>query len=729
MKLKMLELSGFKSFAKTTLLEFPSNIVGIVGPNGSGKSNIAEAIRWVLGEQSVKSLRGKRGEDLIFAGTPKAPAMGKASVTLHFDNASRRIPLNFDTVSLGRKVFRDGLNEYSINGSPVRLRDIVELLAKIGLGESKHNIIGQGEVDRILLASSRDRRAMLEDALGLRVYQLKKKEASRKLDETERNLHEIEGLVKEIAPHLKYLKSLKEKADQREVYEKELHDFQIAYFHSMLSGMKNEEAGLLGEDSPLQQAMKRVEEEIVGLQKSVDAKEETVKRFGKMQDLDVEFQALNEKRGTYERELGRLEGRLEAEEERSQKPIERIVDMPYVRGEIEKWHDAIRRLLAMEDAESMKKVLRDVDAGLLRLAGVVAKGKIIETPSVSALLGDLKKEQEKLQELLSNLEGEVERVRKELDAEEEGYQKLQQEIRGLDRAVREKEEERSGIRIKRERVRYQLEELRKDHSSTVQDMEFANISEKDIEGKNSPFSSFSSEELKRKVEKTRLRLEEIGGIDEHTIEEYHATEKRFEFLSKELLDIGTAKNDLYKLIKDLDVTIERDFEEGFKKVQNEFQNYFKIIFGGGKAILKHQEVKLELDEYGEPIEPKEDEGEKSFGIEIEVDLPRKRIKGMAMLSGGERALTAIALLFAISAVNPPPFLVLDETDAALDEANSKLYADTLKQLSEKTDLVIVTHNRETMKQAGILYGVTMGDDGISKLLSLKFEEAREYANR
>ena len=195
------------------------------------------------------------------------------------------------------------------------------------------------------------------------------------------------------------------------------------------------------------------------------------------------------------------------------------------------------------------------------------------------------------------------------------------------------------------------------------------------------------------------------------------------------MDIGTAKNDLYKLIKDLDVTIERDFEEGFKKVQNEFQNYFKIIFGGGKAILKHQEVKLELDEYGEPIEPKEDEGEKSFGIEIEVDLPRKRIKGMAMLSGGERALTAIALLFAISAVNPPPFLVLDETDAALDEANSKLYADTLKQLSEKTDLVIVTHNRETMKQAGILYGVTMGDDGISKLLSLKFEEAREYANR
>ncbi len=124
-----------------------------------------------------------------------------------------------------------------------------------------------------------------------------------------------------------------------------------------------------------------------------------------------------------------------------------------------------------------------------------------------------------------------------------------------------------------------------------------------------------------------------------------------------------------------------------------------------------------------------DEEKSEEGIEIGVDLPGKRIKGLAMLSGGERALTSIALLFAITAVNPPPFLVLDETDAALDEANSQRYAAILKELAKKTQLILITHNRETMKAAGILYGVTMGDDGVSRLLSLKLEEAEVYTNR
>ena len=128
-------------------------------------------------------------------------------------------------------------------------------------------------------------------------------------------------------------------------------------------------------------------------------------------------------------------------------------------------------------------------------------------------------------------------------------------------------------------------------------------------------------------------------------------------------------------------------------------------------------------------EESEEEEAPEPGVDIAVDLPRKRIKGLAMLSGGERALTAIALLFAITAVNPPPFLVLDETDAALDEANSQRYGAILKELAKKTQLIIVTHNRETMKSAGVLYGVTMGDDGVSKLLSLKLEEAEAYTNR
>src|SRR3990167_3947726 len=154
MKLKRLELIGFKSFARTTVLEFPVSTTAIVGPNGSGKSNVSEGVRWVLGEQSMKSLRGKRGEDLIWSGSNIIPRMGKASVTLVFDNKDRKIPVDFEEVSIMRKIFRDGVNEYYLNDSQVRLKDIVELMARMGLGDIKHNMIGQGEVDHILMSAT-----------------------------------------------------------------------------------------------------------------------------------------------------------------------------------------------------------------------------------------------------------------------------------------------------------------------------------------------------------------------------------------------------------------------------------------------------------------------------------------------------------------------------------------------------------------------------------------------
>ncbi|MDO8507510.1 MAG: hypothetical protein Q7S53_02995, partial [bacterium] len=169
------------------------------------------------------------------------------------------------------------------------------------------------------------------------------------------------------------------------------------------------------------------------------------------------------------------------------------------------------------------------------------------------------------------------------------------------------------------------------------------------------------------------------------------------------------------------------------KINHQFQNFFTLMFGGGKASLevirevkkKISDTDIDLGEEGlsSEIYSEASEEEISEGIEIEVNLPRKKIKGLMMLSGGERALTSIALLFAISQVNPPPFVVLDETDAALDEANSKKYGDMIENLAKLSQLILITHNRETMSRAGVLYGITMGQGGVSKLLSIAFEEA------
>jgi chromosome segregation protein len=216
MLLKRLEVSGFKSFAKKTSFDFDTPVVAIVGPNGSGKSNVAESIRFVLGEQSMKSLRSKRGEDLIWNGSNAVPRAGRASASIVFDNASRFLNIDFDEVSVERTVHRDGINEYRLNGSVVRLKDIHELMAGANIGQSGHHIISQGEADKILSASVRDRREMLEDALGLKVYQYKKDESVRKLEKTDENLRQVEALRREIAPHLRFLKKQVEKLEKAE---------------------------------------------------------------------------------------------------------------------------------------------------------------------------------------------------------------------------------------------------------------------------------------------------------------------------------------------------------------------------------------------------------------------------------------------------------------------------------------------------------------------------------
>jgi chromosome segregation protein len=240
----------------------------------------------------------------------------------------------------------------------------------------------------------------------------------------------------------------------------------------------------------------------------------------------------------------------------------------------------------------------------------------------------------------------------------------------------------------------------------------------------------AQEERRRKIEKIKIRLEDSGGAGgADVMKEYQDATERDAFLERELEDLSKSAESLTGLIKDLDEKLSNEFKNGISKINHQFKEYFTLMFGGGDASLsvsapvkrKKKDTDLELeDEGGEEIVEAEEVEE---GIDIEVNLPKKKVKGLMMLSGGERALTSIALLFAISQVNPPPFIILDETDAALDEANSKKYGDMVEGLSKNSQLIVITHNRETMSRAGILYGVTMGLGGGSKLLSVSFDEA------
>lgn len=242
-------------------------------------------------------------------------------------------------------------------------------------------------------------------------------------------------------------------------------------------------------------------------------------------------------------------------------------------------------------------------------------------------------------------------------------------------------------------------------------------------------SRHEQEERRKAIERIKIRLEDSGaGNGEDVLKEYNEAKDRDAFLTREIEDLLRSAETLKTLIKDLSEKLDTEFKTGVEKINTQFQEFFRLMFNGGTANLQViREVKRRRKSETELLETEdeedfiEEEGEE--GIDINITLPQKRIKGLMMLSGGERALTSIALLFAISQVNPPPFIILDETDAALDEANSRKYGDMIDNLSKYSQLILITHNRETMSRAGVLYGVTMSSEGASNVLSIKFDDA------
>jgi len=222
-RLKSLELHGYKTFALRTDFLFADAITAIVGPNGSGKSNIADAIRWVLGEQSYSLLRGKKTEDMIFAGSEQRPRAGMASATIVFDNGDRWLPIDFSEVAITRRAYRDGENEYLINGQRVRLKDVGELLAQSGLAERTYTVIGQGLVDAALALKAEERRRLFEEAAGIGLHRSRREEALKRLENTRRNLERVEDILAELQPRLRSLERQARRAQEYEQVKADLH--------------------------------------------------------------------------------------------------------------------------------------------------------------------------------------------------------------------------------------------------------------------------------------------------------------------------------------------------------------------------------------------------------------------------------------------------------------------------------------------------------------------------
>jgi chromosome segregation protein len=872
MFLERLEIQGFKSFANKTILDFSrgkvsQGITAVVGPNGTGKSNVVDAIRWVLGEQSLKILRGKKANDVIFFGTKKRIPLGLAEASLYFNNDDKAADLDYNQIVITRRVFRDGEGEYLINKAKVRLQDVLLFLAKANFGQRTYGIIGQGMVDSILNSSHTERQEFFSEAVNIKQYQLKREQSLNKLARTEENLSQAELLIKEIEPRLKTLTRQIKRLEKREALETQLRNFQINFYSSFWQKIKTKLTEIEKQIREKKAEEEEAEKKMTAITRQLENLRKRKSRSENFSQLQKQLEMLSEKKNLIlqekiaiqnqiptsekqdEKELIWLEKKLknldseiekfkdekeqlesqvknpEKEQEVNQNLITQIdsqiddlnqklatsspsprrdfktiwlefknivkgltikqetlikqlkeekeaLDLVFIRDLAEKIKAEFKMLL-----ENLKQIKPDSQEGenlTSQLARLFEEKKVVVEKLINArfnieliekklsFLREKTKNDENERELtltqinllrerfffknkpveknqpeiaqlgkeLSRLETELDETKNKLSSFNKEEEERQDEVFALQEKIQAEQNSLDKIRESLSEVKINLAKI-ETHREDLEKEIVAELGALDkLIAKTK--SESEEEELRTEIERLKRQLEIIGGLDKETVSEYKQTKERYEFLTNQSVDLREAMSSLENIIEELDNLIKKQFESAFTKINEQFNKYFRILFGGGSARLvkRTQKEKETLELIEEVTETKKSIAQKydrtkEILIEIEATPPGKKIKSISMLSGGERALTALALLCAIIANNSSPFIVLDEVDAALDEANSRRFAKILEDLSIRTQIITITHNRATMEIAQQLYGLTMNEEGISKLVSLKLEEAKK----
>ena len=867
MYLQKLEIQGFKSFANKTTLTFNKDLTAVVGPNGSGKSNIADSVRWVLGEQSLKVLRGKKSQDVIFAGSDKKTRLGMAEVNLYLNNEDGRAPIDYSEVVISRRIYRNGETEYLINKNKVRLADVQMLMAKSSFGQRSYSIVGQGMVDSILTSSSQERKEFFDEATGVRQYQIKREQSLNKLEKTYENLQQSEQLLKEIEPRLKSLtkqmKRLEEKAEAAE----ELSKLQNSYYGQLYFNLKDELDKQNHNFNTLETTRRKTEDGISEIQTKLDIIESGDSRTQSFRQIEDKYSQLVNEKNRLLQEISLLQGKIDLQLTATgqvnivwlqKKSNELSIEISSLQDQLKnvQSNEEIKKKQYNEKADEQEKIIaefeniknkllsvqKNAQAGdnltdihnkiiflidsyksfidqLSNVQTIEELSKLKESAQhiltiIHSLNIDLKESsptntqeivflEERLDQFLTskdNLVDEINKLKVELEiaktkteqvneqlaikaeekakidadlnaqtqsSEDEKQAILSAQKKNLEITLENvntslnlakaqidefnnKAEAKQGELIQLQRTARELQVTLNDQNNHINqiNIETAKTETKledlleEIKSERGegwqpvkPLELIDIESDRQKITTLKNKLALIGGIDQGVAEEYKEVRTRFDFLDEQCSDLNQSIASLQEIIQELDEKIEIQFDSNFTTINEEFKKYFNILFNGGKANLilnkksdKVEETDSENTEEEVEISPIKKLKKKLTDTEIDIKAspPGKKIDSINTLSGGEKAMTAIALICAIISANPSPFVILDEVDAALDEANAGRYVAIINDLSDKTQFIAVTHNRVTMHHASILYGVTMGNDSVSKLLSINLNEAENY---
>ncbi|HUC08591.1 MAG TPA: AAA family ATPase [Solirubrobacterales bacterium] len=761
MYLRSIEMKGFKSFPERAKLEFSPGVSVIVGPNGSGKSNITDAVLWALGEQSPGAIRGASMQDVISAGGKGIGQRRAAEVEVVIDNSEGRAATELSEVAVKRTLDRSGDGGYRLNGARCRLVDVSEVLSDTNLGREMHSVISQGRVESIVHSKPRERRLLVEEAAGLGKHRKRRRRAELKLRSARDNLDRALDLEREARARLRPLKRQAQAAE-------------------LGARIEREELGLRGQ-LVAEELRFGADRAAAAEKAASEARAQRAVLEKNLAEVSEKRRAAEERFAARDRERTQAWGLLTKLRGEQQRIAIRATGLSDREGDISGRLEALRAELGPltldvggsaapgERARKLEQELDEIDAGLAGAADGLARARSADASEAAreAALGAVQSGAERASRHARRAEGLLgERAREVLRKRLATGEELLDDVRAAAAAACAAE---AATRARVERIEqlvvggegdsdeiaeemracsqreYELQAEMKTASDRLTEVEveaahlgdrraeaakeLASIAERlgeEVEPASEVLSDEARAEIDRRLERLERRRAQIGPVNPLAEREYEEAREHVESLQAQREDTERGMRELEALIRDIDREIERAFEQTFEATAKNFEEMVEHLFPGGRGRLRRVSLRpvRDAEEEGteasaEAVEGDEEaeEQREELGVEIEVTPAGKSTRKLSLLSGGEKSLVAIAFVFAVFLARPCPFYILDEVEAALDDANIDRFLQLIRRFSDRAQFVIVTHQKRTMDAADVLYGVSMGGDGVTKVVS------------
>jgi chromosome segregation ATPase len=764
MYLRSITMKGFKSFPERVSLEFSPGVSVIVGPNGSGKSNITDAVLWALGEQSPGAIRGASMQDVISAGGKGIGQRRAAEVEVVIDNGDGRAATEFSEIAVQRRLDRSGDGAYRLNGARCRLADVTDVLSDTNLGREMHSVISQGRVETIVHSKPRERRLLVEEAAGLGKHRKRRRRAELKLRAARDNLDRALDVEREARARLRPLKRQAQAAEIGARIEREELGLRGQIVSEELRFGADRAAAAEEAAAKARRTRADIEERLATVGKR---RREAEERFAARDRERTQAWGLVTKlRGEQERVAVRvvglsgreteLNGRLEALRAElgpltldvgpGSAPAERARKLSEELGEIDAGlKSAVDGLaVARSDAaaESAREAaLGDVHGGAERASRHArrAEGLLGErhreamrkrVADGEALLDDTRAALKAVEAVGVAIRARVERTERKVVGGEDDGDEIAEELRACSQQEFELQAEMKSVAD--ELTRAEVEAAHLGDRRAEAERELAAIAERlgeEVAPAEQAMGEEERAEIDRRLERLQRRRSQIGPVNPLAEREYDEAREHVEALQSQREDTERGMRELESLIRDIDAEIERAFEQTFDATARNFEEMVEHLFPGGRGVLRRVALRPVRDEErpsGEQEAPSDDaepdpeadeEEREELGVEIEVTPAGKSTRKLSLLSGGEKSLVALAFVFAVFLARPCPFYILDEVEAALDDANIDRFLQLIRRFSDRAQFVIVTHQKRTMDAADVLYGVSMGGDGVTKVVS------------